>query len=413
MRTKTSRQLVAKMIEQTNLKQYTMAENVTTPKQSGADQFLDKAGVLTLIEWLRNRGCVIEEIYPKEEGGKEPDYSVLEDGQVYIFNNNIYKFDLSKSDGEKNENAFICLTGVFLEDFRGTCTTGMWELKADGFTDLIPVKGQTPEQAIHTIFCQPKGPTVDQPSFASFTMYNGDARAVDVEVGTSVTLGYKNIYSTFSAGAYHSVPTKTEPTGVTASNARVKLIKGSSTQVQTIKTLETDSYETLVVGDGDSYKLTATIDYSDSPNIPVNNLGTPVPEKKIVGKTNVSANSQTINGYRIAFFGQIDTNATINSAFLRSLPDSMKFRSSAKTFNAYKPTADQSKRRLILAAPKGTLKVTKALNVTSNAFFQDQFLKQTEVLVEGANGYTAAAYDVYLFSVDEWKGGETYNITIG
>ena len=49
-----------------------------------------------------------------------------------------------------------------------------------------------------------------------------------------------------------------------------------------------------------------------------------------------------------------------------------------------------------------------------NADITSQFVKQgSTVNVEGANGYTAAAYNVYVYKPAQIGAGETYNITIG
>lgn len=49
-----------------------------------------------------------------------------------------------------------------------------------------------------------------------------------------------------------------------------------------------------------------------------------------------------------------------------------------------------------------------------NADITSVFVKQgTQSQVQGANGYTATAYDVYVYQPASIDAGETYSITIG
>ena len=51
-----------------------------------------------------------------------------------------------------------------------------------------------------------------------------------------------------------------------------------------------------------------------------------------------------------------------------------------------------------------------ALNADVTALFVKQ---GTQSQVEGANGYAAAAYDVYVYQPASIDAGETYSVTIG
>lgn len=67
--------------------------------------------------------------------------------------------------------------------------------------------------------------------------------------------------------------------------------------------------------------------------------------------------------------------------------------------------------QMFFAAPKGKIKSVSVSNATNGA--PQTVTKVTDIMVEGANGFTAAAYDVfYVSNAGAESGSVKYNITV-
>ena len=103
-------------------------------------------------------------------------------------------------------------------------------------------------------------------------------------------------------------------------------------------------------------------------------------------------------------------DTALNSATIRAL--SHKEAAAKKTLTTFGAVTDAKK--IVVAVPAG-YKVTKVLMPSAmNADATASFVKQnTQVQVEGAEGYAATAYDVWVYQPASIDSSETYAVTIG
>ena len=155
-------------------------------------------------------------------------------------------------------------------------------------------------------------------------------------------------------------------------------------------------------------KMVATATYGDGA-IPVTNLGNAYPAGKIVAGSKSKESSGYV-GVRYMFWGPMTTDAELSSANIRALAH--KEEAKAKGLTTF--GAGAGAKKVVVAVPAGR-KITKVLMPSAlNADVTALFVKQgTQSQVEGANGYAAAAYDVYVYQPASIDAGETYSVTIG
>ena len=110
------------------------------------------------------------------------------------------------------------------------------------------------------------------------------------------------------------------------------------------------------------------------------------------------------------FWGPMTEDTALNSATIRAL--SHKEAAANKTLATF--GAVTGAKKIVVAVPAG-YKVTKVLMPSSmNADATANFVKQnTQVQVEGAEGYAATAYDVWVYQPASIDSTETYAVTIG
>ena len=110
------------------------------------------------------------------------------------------------------------------------------------------------------------------------------------------------------------------------------------------------------------------------------------------------------------FWGPMTTDAAIDSAAVRALAH--KKGTSTGTLDTF--GAGAGAKKVVVAIPSDR-KITKVIMPSAlNADVTALFVKQsTTVPVEGANGYTAAAYNIYVYQPASIDAGETYTVTIG
>ena len=252
--------------------------------------------------------------------------------------------------------------------------------------------GKNVEQVLSSLMAQEANPTKSNPA-VSFTAEGGFGT---FEIGTKKNLTYT---AALSAGSYTYGPA----TGITAQTWEV-----SCTGVSGTKSTATGTFEN-VVAEATAKKITAKATYNEGA-IPVTNLGNPYPAGKIAAGS-ASKNSSELKGVRYMFWGPMtDANAALNSANIRALAH--KQASGTGTLDTF--GAGAGAKKVVVAVPAGR-KITKVLMPSAlNADVTALFVKQgSQSSVEGAEGYTAAAYDVYVYQPASIDAGETYSVTIG
>lgn len=255
---------------------------------------------------------------------------------------------------------------------------------------------------------QPANPT--NPS-ASITLYMDGATkkstAGSVEVGTTVTPSYT---ASLSAGSYTYGPA----TGVVASSYTVtstgrKTVDGATAEtVEDSASTATGSFTSFVVDDDTSYKLSVSIPHNEGV-VAHDNLGSlSNPEKKIASGTK-TATSGTISGFRSIFYGYKAGGATLDVTNLTSA----QIRALGNSATTTKPTSMiTNKMQQIFFAFPASMNVGKPVVKDATNGAPQTVSDKVTVMVEGKDGFTSVAYDVYYVNNAAAAGGElTFNIT--
>lgn len=272
-----------------------------------------------------------------------------------------------------------------------TYTVGIGTLAQPSGSAKFAAKGKNVEQVFASLMAKEQNPSKSNPA-VSFSAQGGFGT---VEIGTKRNLTYT---AALSAGSYTYGPA----TGITAQSWSV-----SCTGVAGTKTTATGTFEN-VVAESNGKRIVATAQYGDGA-IPVTNLGNPYEAGQIKAGS-ATANSNEFKGVRYMFWGPMTEDTALNSASIRAL--SHKEAATKKTLTTF--GAGAGAKKVVIAVPAG-YKVTKVLMPSAmNADATASFVKQaSSVQVEGAEGYTAAAYDVYVYQPASIDSTETYAVTIG
>ena len=273
-----------------------------------------------------------------------------------------------------------------------TYTVAIGTLAKPSGSAKFAAKGKNVEQVLSSLMAQEANPTKSNPA-VSFSAQGGFGT---FEIGTKKNLTYT---AALSAGSYTYGPA----TGITAQTWEV-----SCTGVTGTKSTANGTFEN-VVAEATAKKITAKATYNEGA-VPVTNLGNPYPAGKIAAGT-ASKDSNELKGVRYMFWGPMtDADMALNSANIRALAH--KQASGTGTLGTF--GAGAGAKKVVVAVPAGR-KITKVLMPSAlNADVTALFVKQgSQSNVEGAEGYTAAAYDVYVYQPASIDAGETYSVTIG
>lgn len=278
----------------------------------------------------------------------------------------------------------------FDEDLIYTANIGVKTVPDSG-SGTITAAGKNIEEVLKSILIKEKNPDKVAPAL---TLSNTNGFGT-FEIGTVKTLTYTG---SLSAGSYTYGPA----TGITAQTWSAKC-----TGVTEAKTTQTGSFEDIVA-ESSAKKITVTATYNEGAT-PKTNLGNPYPDGKIAAGS-ASNDTSTLQGVRYMFWGPVTSDAALNSANIRALAHNK----ATGTGNLTTFGAGAGAKKVIVAVPVGR-KITKVIMPSAlNADVTALFVKQSATVnVEGANGYTAAAYDIYVYQPASIDAGETYTVTIG
>lgn len=277
----------------------------------------------------------------------------------------------------------------FSDDLTYTAAIGVLP-KPSGSAKLA-AKGKNIKQVLASVLAKEENPNKTNPAVS----FDSQGNFGTYEIGTKKNLSYT---ASLSAGSYTYGPA----TGITAQSWSV-----SCTGVDGAKTSATGVFEN-VVAEATAKTITATATYNEGA-VPKTNLGNDYPAGKIAAGS-ASKTSNKFVGVRYMFWGPVTTNIELNSANIRALANKKAVGTGVlDTFGA----GDGAK-KVIVAVPADR-KISKVLMPSAlNADVTALFVKQsTTVSVEGANGYTGAAYNVYVYQPASIDAGETYSVTIG
>ena len=336
----------------------------------------------TEAEWLQNKNVVLAAGEPAMTMDGEHKGQVKWGDGVTTWENLPYSSgDLSNLD---MKNVY------FSQDFVLTRAFGKYTPGADG-TVTVPATGKNGCEVIEDAFSEDKNPTITQPA-ASVSVPVMKA----YEAGTTVTPAFT---ANLTAGKYQFGP----ETGITATAWEVKF-NGET------KTTNTGSFAATQVTDDMNLQVTAKATQGDGA-MPLTAL------KKEYAAGQIKAGSKTaaspaLKGYRRYFYGLNKANGAIDSALIRSLTGSP----GAAAAGTVTISASAGAVRSIVALPSGSgLKVKEVLLTSSmNADITKNYVKQpAPIQVEGAEGYKAVDYDVYVYQPASYDAAEVHKITIG
>lgn len=287
----------------------------------------------------------------------------------------------------------------FDSDLTVTAPIGVVTIPESGSTKIEAI-GKNLSSVLASILAAPKAPEVTDPSVT--IKFTNATKAL--EVGSTITPTYE---TTFDAGSYSYGP----ETGITVTSWSVENSNG-------IEVTEANgSFPEITVSENMSYGATATANHTAGA-MPVNNLGEDAPDSQIA-EGSVSATTATkLTGYRNFFYGMLATSSTeepLTSAVIRTLTKGGNY-NGKKTFSM-----DASKlagvKRMVIAYPANTTRgglssVLLPNSLQYNAFANGDYKKVADVNVEGANGYTAIPYTVYVYEPLSIDATEIHDVTL-
>ena len=269
--------------------------------------------------------------------------------------------------------------------------------KSANGTATLSAKGKSVAAVLTDILSKRLQPTITaQPSISGFALTGAKA----VEAGTKLAQANYTA-ATLNPGSYQYGP----ETGVEASNWKVERI----TDLATTQVASQDA-ASLAAGTDDNggagfqigdqggegvvnslkYKLTVTHGAGVTAK---DNLGSDSDPAVSIAAGTKTKETGAYTPFRNVFYGASTDKPTLDSAAIRALtPTGKAYTAGTLTINV--PAGAQ---RVVIACIAGKTGVTKVINETAmNADVTSTFAKST-VPVEGAEGYTAVDYNVWVY----------------
>lgn len=267
--------------------------------------------------------------------------------------------------------------------------------KSSTGTAVFQTKGKSVTDVFTEIFSKRLQPTITAQPSVTITIKNGSSNmASEYEVGTVLNPTYT---ASLNAGSYTYGPA----TGITATEWSIRDAAGAT--ADTASGALSPNY-TLTTS---TYSITATVTHTAGA-IANDNLGSASSPVVQIAAGTKSKTSATVTGYRNVFWGMVSNTDEINSALIRGLANKKKYASG----NLPVLSPSSSHKRIIVACESNRNGVTKVvMPSSSNADCTASFVRQADVQVEGANGFTAVAYKVWVYEPAVMAG--TYQITLG
>lgn len=275
----------------------------------------------------------------------------------------------------------------FDSDFTYTNAIGAIGAPSGG-SGKLTATGKNVEEFLASILAKEANPTTTQPA-ASVKITSGNGT---FEIGTRKNIAYT---ASLSAGKYTYGPATGVVAGTVTASFDGKTLTGA-----------TGTFENIVA-DG-TKELSVSIEHNEGA-VPKTNLGNNYAAGKIAAGTKTAKASEKLIGVRHMFYGPMTTDAELTSENIRELTHNQAKTGTISTFGAGAGAV-----KVVIAVPS-SMKVTKVLMPSAmNADATASFVKQAgTVQVEGAEGFAAAAYNVWVYKPASIDKTETYSVTIG
>ena len=254
---------------------------------------------------------------------------------------------------------------------------------------VVPASGVSVAGLIDDAYSKENDPTTTQPS-ASVKITAGNGT---FEIGTKKNITYS---ASLNKGSYSYGPSDT---GVTATQYTATFDgKTSNGQTGTFENIVAEGTKTLSIA----------ITYSDGV-VPKTNKGNRYADGQIKAGSKTATAKDTLVGVRHMFYGALTEDTALTSGVIRGLNHEAAAKKTITTFGAVSDA-----KKIVIACPAG-YNVTKVLMPSAmNADATASFVKQSATVnVEGAEGYTAVAYNVWVYQPASIDSTETYAVTIG
>lgn len=267
----------------------------------------------------------------------------------------------------------------FQKDLTITAPIGVQTIPSSG-SKTLATTGKNLKQVLDMIVASEKNPSTTQPSV---TLNSSNIGAK--EVGTNIAVAYS--FAT-NPGSYTYGPA----TGVTFSGYEATFNGETLTDAS-------GTFASMQVVDDTNLSISGKCASSEGA-VPLTNLGNPYEAGKIAAK-NYTPSKGTLTGYRGWFYGYyngttaIADPAAITSAQLRAFGTKTNFPTSMNT---------SQMQQMFFAAPKGRVSSVSISNAVNGAPLT---VTKGSASVEGANGYTAAEYDLFYVANAVAEGGDS------
>jgi hypothetical protein len=347
----------------------------------------------------------------------------LKAGDMFVVVTTVDEVTYEVSAYRYNGESWVSITGnvdadkVILQDnitMAGNYTQfGNLTKNADG-TATLNSKGKSVLGVLTEILSkrlQPGSPT--QPSISGFNLSGAKA----VEAGTSMAQASYTA-GTLNPGSYQYGP----ETGVTASNWVVQRITNDGNeQIASVDAASLDAGTDnnggagFIIGDQGGENVVSSLKYkavaTHGAGVTADdNLGDDSSPAVSIAAGTKEKTTGAYTPFRNVFYGASTTKPTLDSAAIRALtPTGKAYAAGTLTINV--PAGAQ---RVAIACIAGKTGVTKVINETAmNADVTGTFT-QSSVDVEGAEGYTAVAYNVWVFEpAVPYENAATLKVTLG
>ena len=267
----------------------------------------------------------------------------------------------------------------FQKDLTITAPIGVQTIPSSG-SKTLATTGKNLKQVLDMIVASEKNPSTTQPSV---TLNSSNIGAK--EVGTNIAIAYS--FAT-NPGSYTYGPA----TGVTFSGYEATFNGETLTGAS-------GTFTSMQVVDNTNLSISGKCASSEGA-VPLTNLGNPYEAGKIAAK-NYTPSKGTLTGYRGWFYGYyngttaIADPAAITSAQLRAFGTKTNFPTTMNT---------SQMQQMFFAAPKGRVSSVSISNAVNGAPLT---VTKGSASVEGANGYTAAEYDLFYVANAVAEGGDS------
>ena len=267
----------------------------------------------------------------------------------------------------------------FQKDLTITAPIGVQAIPSSG-SKTLATTGKNVKQVFDMLCAEEKNPSTSQPTV---TLNSSNIGAK--EVGTNIAVAYS--FAT-NPGSYQYGPA----TGVTFSGYEATF------NGETLNTAS-GTFASIQVVDDTRLSISGKCSSSEGA-MPKTNLGNDYADGKIAAKS-YTPSKGTLTGYRGWFYGYyngtqaIENAAAITSNQLRAFGTKTSFPTSMNTTKM---------KQMFFAAPKGKKASLSISNAVNGAPLT---VTKTSVMIEGANGYAAAEYDLFYVANAVAESGDS------